>query len=65
MSNLSQPSLKGARVPPGHVLVHAKFQGSQILQFIQGYKAKSRISKSMDQLSTVDYLHNFLFICHQ
>ncbi|XP_065064959.1 uncharacterized protein LOC135691120 [Rhopilema esculentum] len=35
ISALSQPSLKGSRVPTGHVLVHLKFQGGPIIKLLQ------------------------------
>jgi len=47
ISNLSQPSLKGARVPPGHVLVHAKFQGNQILHLIQDTGIKPVVQEGL------------------
>eukprot|EP00794_Sanderia_malayensis_P018784 gene18784-20675_t len=32
---LLQPSLKGSRVPPGHVLAHVKYQGTEIVKQLQ------------------------------
>ena len=35
LSALSQPSLKGCRVPPGHILVHSKFLGGPVIKLMQ------------------------------